>query len=292
MTLEVQKSFDWKIVLYLFLGGTGGGLFFVGFLLERLNLMVSLAKGAEVLGPILVIIGCGFLLLHAGSGFKTKIYLLFLKPRKSWISRGTWIISIFVVSAFIYTWIGGTTLGWVAMLFSLLMAIYPGFLLAENKSIPFWRVSALPTLFLFSGLSAGLAFLLLMVPFLSVPADGTMVMTLRVLSWSDIFVIATQLVILWNILSMSSAKEYVLSESLRLFRGPLFIVGTLILGLILPLSFHIFVLMSGKVIGPWEGVTIGILLITGGILLRVSVVRAGVYLPTYLSKPSTIVVFP
>ena len=108
-----------------------------------------------------------------------------------------------------------------------------------------------------------------------------MMMTLRVLSWSDIFIIATQLVILWNILSMSSANEYVLSESLRLFRGPLFIVGTLILGLILPLLFHIFAITSGRLMGSGNGVIVAILLIIGGILLRFSVVRAGVYVPQH-----------
>ncbi len=280
MTLLEQKSFNWKVVVYLFLGGTGGGLFFIGFILERLKLLVSLARAGEILGPIFVIVGCVFLLLHAGSGFKTKIYLLFLKPWKSWISRGTWIIAIFVISALVYTLLeGGAFWGWIAVIFSMLMAIYPGFLLSENTSIPFWSTSVLPTLFLVSGLSTGLAVLLLMAPFLSASGDETTVMALRILSWADIFIIITQLIILWNYLGVPSTKEPAFSESLRLMRRPLFIVGTLILGLLLPLLLHLLVLSGGKNMGL--GLMIGIFLILGGITLRLSIVRAGVYLPRH-----------
>ena len=280
MTPNVQKSFNWKVVLYLFFGGTGGGLFLVGFVLERLSLMVPLARVAEVLGPIFVLIGCGFLLLHAGSGFKTKIYLLFLKPEKSWISRGTWIIAIFVISAFIYTGLGrGAFWGWVAGIFSLLMAIYPGFLLAENKAVPLWSNSVLPTLFLVSGLSTAVAFLLMMGPLLGGAKDEAAMRGFRILAWMDVFIIVTQLVILWNFLGVKSDKGTTFSESLRLLKGPLFTVGTLLVGLLLPLVLHLFVVTGGKSMGL--GTMTGILLITGGICLRFAIVRAGVYLPRH-----------
>lgn len=280
MALIAQKSFNWKVVLYLFLGGTGGGLFFIGFIFEKLDFMISLARLGEIFSPFLVIVGCIFLLLHTGTGFKTKLHLLFLKPWRSWISRGTWIIAIFVMTSFIYALLeGGPFWGWVAVIFSLLMAIYPGFLLSENKSIPFWRTSILPTLFLISGLSTGLAFFLLMVPLLLVSQDETTMMAFRVLSWSDVFIILTQLIVLWNYLGVSSNKETTFSESLRLMKRPLFIVGTLILGLFLPLLLHLLVLTGGKMMGL--GLITGILLIIGGISLRFSIVRAGVYLPRH-----------
>lgn len=280
MPLKVQKSFNWKVVLYLFFGGTGGGLFFIGFILERLNLLVSAAHGSEVLGPIFVLVGCFFLLLHAGTGFKTKIYLLFLKPGRSWISRGTWIISIFVLSAFGYAWFGmGEVFGWIALVFSLLMAIYPGFLLAENKAIPFWSTSILPTLFLFSGLSSGLAFLLLLTPFLGISNDETVELALRRLSWSDVLIIATQLIILWNYVGVSTNREAAFRASLRLFKRPLFTVGTLALGLVIPLLLHLLAITGGQGNGP--ATIAAILLIIGGICLRFSVVRAGVYLPRH-----------
>ena len=279
MPLEIQKAFDWKIVLYLFLGGMGGGLFFTGFILDRLNLIVPVAKSAELLGPVAVLIGCFFLLLHAGSGFKTKVYLLFLKPGTSWISRGTWIITIFVASALLYVWSGTVVLGWVAAIFSSLMTIYPGVLLSENKAIPFWSTPALPILFFFSGLSSGLAVLLLLVPFLSSPNDETMAVTLLVLSWYDLVLIGIQLIILWTYLGARSKVETTFSKSLRLMKRPLFIFGTLILGLLLPLFLHIFAIMGGKM--PGFGVITGILLVIGSISLRFSVIRAGVFLPRH-----------
>lgn len=280
MILTRQTSFNWKVVLYLFFGGSGGGLFLAGFVLERLNLLVSPAKSAQVVAPFLVIIGCLFLLLHAGTGFRTKIHLLFFRPERSWISRGTWIISIFTLSAFLYVLTGrGKILGGVAAVFSALMALYPGFLLGENKAVPFWRGSALPVLFLFSGLSTGLALFLLTAALFRGAGDEAMGMTFHLLSWSDVIIILTQLVILWNYLGTSSAKEPSFSESLRLLKGPLFIVGTLILGLLLPLLLHVIAISGTKVAGL--GVITGILLIVGGISLRFSIVRAGVYLPRH-----------
>lgn len=280
MQMEIQKAFDWKIVLYLFFGGTGGGLFFSGFILDRFNLMVTLARSAEFLGPVFVCIGCLFLLLHAGSGFKTKIHLLFLNPGTSWISRGTWIITIFLISSLLTVWLGkGVLLGWVAMVFSALMTIYPGILLSENKAIPFWRTPVLPILFFFSGLSSGLAILLMLVPFLSSPNDETMARSLMVLSWYDLAIIGIQLIILWTYLGASSNGETTFSESLRLMKRPLFIFGTLIFGLLLPLLLHLFAIIGGKMPG-FEVIT-GMLLVIGGISLRFSVVRAGVYLPRH-----------
>ncbi len=278
--MRVQESFNWKVVLYLFFGGTGGGLFFVGFILERLNLLLVAARQAEVLGPIFVLMGCIFLLLHAGTGFKTKIYFLFLKPGKSWISRGTWIISIFVASAFGYAWLGrGEVFGWIALIFSLLMAIYPGFLLAENKSIPFWSTSVLPILFLFSGLSAGLALMVMFSSLLPGSRNETAGMALRLLSWADVVIIVTQLIILWNYVGVKSNREAVFRESLRLFKRPLFSVGTLTLGLIIPLLLHLLVITGGRETGL--ALIAAILLIVGGICLRFSVVRAGVYVPRH-----------
>ena len=122
MVSSVQQSFNWPIAMYLFWEGRRG-LFFTGYVLEQLDLMVLWAKGAASPGSGLVIIGCIFLLFHAGAGFKTKIYLLFLKPVKSWISRGTWIISVFVASTLVYMLreeiLPGRS---VAVVFSLLMA--------------------------------------------------------------------------------------------------------------------------------------------------------------------------
>jgi len=238
MGVERQSSYNWLVALDLFLGGTGAGVFLAGFVLERLDMMVSLAKVAEVLAPILVVIGSVFLLLHAGSGFKTKIYLLFLRPRTSWMSRGAWILAILVVTAFLYVLTGGNALfGWVAVVFALLAAVYPGFLLAENKPIPFWRSPVLPPLFLFSGLGTGLACLLVLAPILSSPHDGAVAMTLRMLSLSAVFVVVTQLIMLWGYLGTSSTQESSFSKSMQLVQGPLFFVGGLIVGLICPWRF-------------------------------------------------------
>jgi len=280
MARERQSSYNWLVAVDLFLGGTGAGVFLAGFALERLDMMVSLAKVSEVLAPILVVVGSVFLLLHAGSGFKTKIYLLFLRPRTSWMSRGAWILAILVVTAFLYVLTGGNALfGWVAVVFALLAAVYPGFLLAENKPIPFWRSPVLPPLFLFSGLSTGVACLLVLAPFLSGAHDATVAMTLRALSLSGVFLIVSQLIMLWGYLGTSSTQGSSFSESVHLAKGPLFFVGVLGIGLILPSVLLIVAVINGKSVGL--GVIAGILLLIGGMLLRLFILRSGVYLPRH-----------
>ncbi len=279
MAVKRQESYNWAIAMDLFLGGTGAGAFVAGFALEQYNRMMPLARYAEMLGPLFVVLGSVFLLFHAGSGWKTKVYLLFLRPRTSWLSRGSWILSLFVASALVHVFTGGGGIwGWAALVLAVLTAIYPGFLLAQSKAIPIWRTPALPPLFLLSGLSTGVALLFLMDPFFSATAGET-ASTLRALFWSAAFLIFAQLILLWSYLGMSPDKGAAVTESLRLMRGPSFMVGTLLLGLLLPLALLIFGIMGGSAVGT--GAPAGVLLIIGGVTLRFSILSAGGYLPRH-----------
>lgn len=282
MPIETQSSFDWKVALYLFMGGTGGGLFFVGFLLERLGILVSLARVAEILGPMFVLGGSFFLLLHTGSKFKTKVHLLYLKPRKSWISRGTWIITIYLFSVFGYLFMAWEAFGWIALVFSLLVTLYPGFLLSETKGIPFWRNPVLPVLFLFSGLSAALAFIPLMAAFLPHAGEMAIGLSLKKLSWLFVFILGAQLAIEGSFLCMDAERGSALAASLRVFKRPLFVALTIVLGIVVPLLFHILVVAREDGVSPTGGgALVGALMIAGSMALRFSVVRAGVYLPRH-----------
>jgi formate-dependent nitrite reductase membrane component NrfD len=280
MPLERQTSFNWMVAMDFFLGGMGAGTFLSGFILQRFNMLASQAKSAELIGPIMVIIGGIFLFFHLGSGFKTKIYLLFIKAKNSWVARGTWINSIFILSAFIYLLYERTTVfGWIAMICSVLAIMYPGFLLSQNKSIPLWNSSVLPPLFLFSGIGTGLA-VLLIISFFSVGfTDATFLNDFQKVAWSGVFVILLQLIMICSYFCIRSNKDTAFGKSLNLLKRPISILATIIIGLMLPLLLLALAIVSTKFIGLV--VAASVFLIIGAGSMRYYILDAGVYRPRH-----------
>jgi polysulfide reductase chain C len=164
MVMERQNTFGGLIAIDLFLGGAGAGMFLISFLMNFLNKFESITRIGCVLAPILVLSGTLFLFLDLGS--KKSVYRIIVNPL-SWVTRGTWFITLFVLFALAYSltdfgpfsWIpwGKTTIigksfGWAAVIFSFLTMIYPGFLLGTIKRIPIWNTPILPLLFFFNKL--------------------------------------------------------------------------------------------------------------------------------------------
>lgn len=294
MSLERQTTFGWLVSADTFLGGTGAGVFLVSFMLDVLREYEPMAKVGAVLGPALVFVGGLLLIAHLGS--KTKLYKLPSNP-SSWMSRGTWIMAFFIIFGLGYSlpslnlfawlpWSKGTTsgeiIGAVAAVASVLMLTYTGLLLAVGKRVPFWSTPALPFLFLFSGLSTGIACLLLMAPLYQASIGQEIVPALRRLVIAEVILVLMQLVGLGIYLEIAKHGGVSSVESIRSLKRPVFFGGVIIIGLIIPLCLlfcgavasDIFVLTS------LAGAA-GILLLVGGILLRYSIIRAGVYLRLY-----------
>ncbi len=174
----------------------------------------------------------------------------------------------------------GNIVGMVAALASIVMLTYTGFLLAVIKRIPLWNTLTLPLLFLLSGLCTGIACLLLMAPFLQTSVGQET--TLRTLVIAEVILILMQLVVLGAYLEIAKYGVISTIESVRSLKTLFFIVGVIIIGLIIPLC-----LLSGTAVASdlsalfilaWVA---GMLLLIGGILLRYSIIRAGVYLPLH-----------
>ena len=87
-----------------------------------------------------------------------------------------------------------------------------------------------------------------------------MIIPLRALSWSGIFLIATRLVMIRSYLGTGSDKEASFSQSTRIVKGPLFIAGTLILGLPAPLVLFIVGIAGGEAL-------LGLAMISGAFLI-------------------------
>ncbi len=288
MAIEKQNTLGGLIVIDLFLGGAGGGMFFISFVMDLLKKYESIARIGCLCGLIFVLGGTFVLFFDLGN--KNKLYRLFLNP-SSWVTRGTCFITLFVIFGLAYSlpafepfsWIPwdkatifGKALGWFAVVFSLLTMLYTGFLLGTTKRIPLWNTPTLPLLFLSSSLYTGMAFLLL-IGYLFVPTPGVSFHTLVII---EIVLILLQLVVLGLFLWSGGYGSITAVESIRLLlKSRLFSIGVVITGLIIPLGLLIYHMSMENRFGV--PILASFLLLASGLFLRYCILRAGVRLPLY-----------
>lgn len=159
MNIEKQNTFGGLIAIDLFLGGAGAGIFSITFIMDLLNKFQHIARIGAITGPILVLMGT--LILFVDLGNKSGLYRLLSNP-SSWVARGTYFITVFVIFGFIYSllslgvfgWIPldktallGKVVGGIAAIFSIMTMLYTGMLFSTMKRIPLWNTPVLPLLF-------------------------------------------------------------------------------------------------------------------------------------------------
>jgi formate-dependent nitrite reductase membrane component NrfD len=165
---KTQEVMGWKVAASLFLIATGAGSYLIGFLSGLIDPegFIVLSRLAVILAaPFVLVGGC---LLLCDMGQKSKFYHMISRPGSSWMSRGAFFVTLFLVFNLIHLFTGlwpATTLlthpatyllvGTIASILAVLTLVYTGFLLGAVKSILFWSSSFLPWLFLLSGLSTG-----------------------------------------------------------------------------------------------------------------------------------------
>jgi formate-dependent nitrite reductase membrane component NrfD len=286
--IGTQKSWGWIISIYIFCAGLGGGVFLISYILRMLNLFENIARVSSLLGPLLVLFGTFFLLADLGSA--SNSYRLFITPRTlktSWIARGAWILSAFILFGLAYAlpsfslfqWLPWSSLtavgqgvGAVAGLLAVVVTLYPGLLFGVLRSVPFWNNSALPLLFFMSGLDTGLGLIIL----LSLSGEAK-AENLRLLEKVDILllplILLTLGVYLYNARQSGPAAEY----SLRSLQSILFVGGVLLIGILLPLTLAIWLslIADSSINSTLAALAAGATLI-GGLCLRYSIVRSGV----------------
>ncbi|MCJ7627134.1 MAG: polysulfide reductase NrfD, partial [Longimicrobiales bacterium] len=161
---QLQTEWGWLVAIYLFLGGVGAGAYTIaainGFLGESLEL--STTVGLWISFPALMI-GSAFLLADLGS--PSRAILAGMKPGTSWIARGFWIISAFMILAFIHLLLhrsgqpagsaAVTVVSIAGIVFAVLTMAYTGVLLGASKGVPFWRSGIVPVVFVVSALVTG-----------------------------------------------------------------------------------------------------------------------------------------
>jgi formate-dependent nitrite reductase membrane component NrfD len=282
-----QFVFGWKIITYLFLAGVGGGASSVGAAFHLIHPEAEIViRAGVILGAPLAFLGSLLLLFDLGR--PRVAFRAFSKPNKAWISRGTIVLTTFIILGAIQigTWIWPfqgladypslhLILNLFNGLFGIFTVIYTGFLFDTTRSIPFWSTPILPLLFLVSGISTGVFALIL-----SLLLSGiTSRQWIGVLSLFDAFLLLFEALIIFFYLHGMHEVTAARTSVQRLVKGDLsvpFWVGVILIGLVIPFLFEII----------WRGEPSAMVLaslcgLAGGIYVRYVVVTGAVKEPLH-----------
>lgn len=281
---QIQTEWGWLVAIYLFLGGIGGGAYTIaainGFLGESAEL--STRVGLWIGFPALLI---GSLFLIADLGSPTRAVLAGMKPGTSWIARGFWIISAFMVLALLHLvlHLAGVTQGALIDTISVLGIVcavgtmaYTGILLGASKGIPFWRTGVVPVVFVVSALVTGHFTIMLGVTlFGDTAAVGS---SLRTMALEAAVLVALEVLVILFFLQAAFKLPDPRESAERILRRRSFVVGYFVLGLAVPLLLMLFVYRASAI--SLTMVALGAILgLVGGLILRQSVLVCGA-LPT------------
>ncbi len=289
---QMQREWGWWIAIYLFLGGIGGGAYTIGAInwLIGEGAEATTAMGLWIGFPALVI---GSICLLADLGSPTRAVLAGMRPRTSWMARGFWIISAFMILAFIHfvlhLFTGASQpstesglLNWIAVagiVFAVGTMAYTGILLSTSKGIPFWRSGAVPVVFVVSALVTGHFTIMLS---LALGLGGPeMAEPLRIMAMEAAVLIGLEVLAIVFFLQAAWSRPDPRESAERILRKRSFVVGYFLLGLGAPLVLMVMAYRSGASAGSYLGIiSLGAVLgLAGGLILRQSVLVCGA-LPT------------
>ena len=288
-----------KIAAYLFLAGTGAGAYLAATLATVLGFGEAANVGIAIAAPM-VIISTFFLIADLGK--PSRFLKAWVSPQHSWISRGTWILTGFIILGLVH--IGFGIWPWpvlgaqalmvlriIASIFALGTAIYTGILIGVLVGRPFWNNAMLPFLFLTSAVSTGIgATFLAGAGWFSMTgtAESAQVHSLLIsLGRADILLIALEGLLLYFYLSVVYGRS---KESVNLLisgsLASLFWVGFALVGLALPLVLDwvaAYALTGSAAL--MVGAISGIALLVGGFFLRLLILSAGLRTPIFVRVP-------
>ena len=172
-----MKHHYWEapIVIYLFLGGLGGGIFFLSALFD---LVVAPGSGALFFAPVFfalaaLAVGCFFLVFELG---QPPVFWRVFTTKTAIIKWGAVLLSVAMIFGFVWWLTYLPVLGWewtygiaaalegargvtlaVAGIAGFGIMVYTGVMLSTLKAHAFWATPALPVLFTVSALSTACA---------------------------------------------------------------------------------------------------------------------------------------
>ena len=294
-TVNRQKAWGGKIAAYLFLAGAGAGAYLAAFFLAliRPELTIAINTGLA-LSLSLMVLGILFLILDLGK--KLLAFLAFSRPRESWISRGTIIITAFLIFDIAYfviiTRAGGMedTAGWglvwgiLAAIFALLTLTYTGMVLGAARPVVFWDPGFLTVLFLVSGISSGIAGMVFCLSIYNLSSDMALASSLLFLMHYNAFVLTAEVIVIGLYLFRMYRRVQPRPSVRLILKGNLAVPfwGVVVVGLLVSLVFdYCLAYLSVPVSVPISAVAVAVSLagLSSGFTLRYIAVAAGISLP-------------
>jgi len=288
MRSELRPQREWSegrgifmVAGHFVVGVAGGTWLFSLWYADRLGLALAF-----------LLAGLGGILHLANLGRPARFWKMVLHFRTSWISRGFFGLSVFLVGALLYLvplylpgflWGGDSpiaAIGYVMAIVGTLTLIgYMGFVYTASKGIPFWNSPLHPALYVTYALRGGIAGLLLA---LALGGSGVDSLNNLLLLWIGI----TALVILFFGLEVHGALTSGNAAAKRsvheLFAGRVavyFYGGTLALGLVIPAWLAWAGLNGPLTLGAM--VVLALASAMGDFFMKYSTIRAGVFLPVW-----------
>jgi formate-dependent nitrite reductase membrane component NrfD len=283
----------WQIPSYLFLGGLAAGiLFFAGFytIMGKENKMSTTVKVAPMIAPFALMLGLFFLFLD----LRHKLYFwqLYTTIRlESPMGWGSWVLMIMTPISIIWSasyvkeifpnwdwkfkilntfeaWVikNRILIAWPMAIYAVILGIYTGILLSAFNARPLWNTSILGPLFLVSGMSTGVAVILLL------SKDHK---ERKIMSRIDLLLIIIELFFITHLLMGFRAGSEAQIDAANLFLGGSFTAPffafVVLLGLIFPAVLEILELRGYKV----PIFIPAVLILLGGLIFRFLIVEAG-----------------
>lgn len=265
-----------KLWLAFFFIELGAGMFFVASLFANLR-----AMSAGWL--ICAILGGGLHLLYLGKPLRFWRMVLSSGWKTSWISRGIIFVILFLVLGLAHVVLNQSATPFTALLiaadiFAFLTVIYGGFAMNYVNGIPLWNTASLPILYVGTGLLGGAEVTLGIAL-----ASGEIGVGMPIHEWIRILLIGFILLIPVYLMSVrytsltgqASVRYMVVGKW-----SPLFWIGVVILGMVIPLMAVINSFLTGLETGPaaflYAAIFSGLI---GDLAMRYLILKCGMYSP-------------
>jgi formate-dependent nitrite reductase membrane component NrfD len=261
------------VAFALFFGGIAGGLYLASLYFDSTIGMFVAWLAAMATG----------LTDMAHLSKPKRFWRMLLRVKSSWITRGFLFITLFIGAAGIqlalrqFTDLTAleTVFKVIAGIMAFGVAVYSGFVVGFVGAIKLWNSAIVPILFVVAGLCGGLGILLL-------ASQGQSVAQITSIARVSFFVLAGYAVFtaiyLWgssyaNTNALDSVRRILTGEVSMVFWMLVVVIGIIVpLGLMAPFAFSSTVSSVAYIVA-------GVCIIIGGIALRYTILKAGVYSP-------------
>lgn len=253
--------FSLAIIFYLFLAGTGSGV----YVLSAISLIAArtsrqkdfrenqkITKGGFWLGPLIVAAGAVFLIFDLGS--PEKAYLIFFSPRLSVLGFGTWALVLFCLMAPLTFFLRSSAnlsvpqvvqniVEALTLIAALAIMIYAGVFVSSMPALPLLNTPLTMMLLIASSFSAGAALTTLYGLFNQ--HKKAMNYGLRSLPLLDVVLIVLEIALLATLLLTKyfegGLAQYSVMQMLFGSGMKAFWLGVVLCGVLAPLSLAIFI---------------------------------------------------